>query len=149
MLFFRKGYVYTVTRPYAGFRHPDRMAPDSSVWGGKLIALYGLEICSLRYWSFPAYFRNSEFSGDLHGHLSGDSLAYAGTLHSSMPEDISGIFRRFPCEKMKECAPGRIELVSWKILIFTFTTRPRLPYMKRNKTWCIVFHSFKWICNKE
>ncbi len=41
-----------------------------------------------------------------------ESLAYAGTLHSSMPEDISGIFRRFPYEKMKECATGRIELVS-------------------------------------
>jgi hypothetical protein len=26
---------HTVTRPYAGFRHPDRMAPDSSVRGGE------------------------------------------------------------------------------------------------------------------
>jgi hypothetical protein len=26
---------YTVTRPYAGFRHPDQMAPDSSVRGGE------------------------------------------------------------------------------------------------------------------
>ncbi len=98
-------------------------------WEGKMIALYGPGICSLWYWSFPAYFRNPEFSGDLQGHRSGESLAYAGTLHSSMPEDISGIFRRFPCEKMKECAPGRIKLVSWRILIFTSTTRPRLPYM--------------------
>jgi hypothetical protein len=23
--------IYTVTRPYAGFRHPDRMAPDQTV----------------------------------------------------------------------------------------------------------------------
>ncbi len=95
---------------------------------GKMIALYGPGICSLRYWSFPGYFRNPEFSGDLNGRLSGESLAYAGTLHSSMPEDISRIFRRFPCEKMKECAPGRIELVSWRILIFTITTRPQSLY---------------------
>jgi hypothetical protein len=26
---------YTVTRPYAGFRHPDRMAPDQTVRGGE------------------------------------------------------------------------------------------------------------------
>ncbi len=30
-----KRCLYTVTRPYAGFRHPDRMAPESSVWGGE------------------------------------------------------------------------------------------------------------------
>jgi len=28
----------TVTRPYAGFRHPDRMAPESSVRGRKNIS---------------------------------------------------------------------------------------------------------------
>ncbi len=28
-------YLYTVTRPYAGFRHPDRMAPDQTVRGGE------------------------------------------------------------------------------------------------------------------
>jgi hypothetical protein len=44
---------HTVTRPYAGFRHPDRMAPDSSVWGGKIIALYDPGICFLRFRSFP------------------------------------------------------------------------------------------------
>ncbi len=27
--------AYTVTRPYAGFRHPDRMAPDKTVRGGE------------------------------------------------------------------------------------------------------------------
>jgi hypothetical protein len=30
----------TVTRPYAGFRHQDRMAPDSSVWGGENDCFY-------------------------------------------------------------------------------------------------------------
>jgi hypothetical protein len=29
------GGSYTVTRPYAGFRHPDRMAPDQTVRGGE------------------------------------------------------------------------------------------------------------------
>ncbi len=27
--------TYTVTRPYAGFRYPDRMAPDQTVRGGE------------------------------------------------------------------------------------------------------------------
>ena len=31
----RRDAQHTVTRPYAGFRHPDRMALDSSVWGGE------------------------------------------------------------------------------------------------------------------
>jgi hypothetical protein len=33
-------------------------------------------------------------------------------LHSSMPADIFGIFQRFSCEKMKECVPGGIKLIS-------------------------------------
>ncbi len=43
----RRGSVWcTVTRPYAGFRHPDRMAPDQtvrgrenecSIWSGNLL----------------------------------------------------------------------------------------------------------------
>jgi hypothetical protein len=28
-------YIHTVTRPYAGFCHPDRMAPDQTVRGGE------------------------------------------------------------------------------------------------------------------
>jgi hypothetical protein len=27
--------IYTVTRPYAGFRHPDLMEPDQTVRGGE------------------------------------------------------------------------------------------------------------------
>jgi hypothetical protein len=77
-----------------------------------MIALYGTGICSLKYRSFLAFFRNREFSGDLHGHQSRESLAYAGTLHSSMLEDISGISGDFPMTKIKECAPGRIKLMS-------------------------------------
>ncbi len=42
----KKETGYTVTRPYAGFRHPDRMAPDQtvregendfSIWPGNLL----------------------------------------------------------------------------------------------------------------
>jgi hypothetical protein len=74
-----------------------RRTHRSGEW--KVIALYGPGICSLRYQSFPALFRNPEFFRDLHGHRSGESLAYAGILHSSMSEDISGNFRRFLCKK--------------------------------------------------
>jgi hypothetical protein len=35
------------------------------------------------------------FSGDFHGHRSEKYLAHAGILHSSIPQDISGIFWRF------------------------------------------------------
>jgi hypothetical protein len=59
-----------------------------------MIALYGPGISLLRYLSFPAFFEIPELSGDLHDHQSGELLSYAGILHSSMPEDISGIFRR-------------------------------------------------------
>jgi hypothetical protein len=62
---------------------------------GKIIALYDLGISLLRLLNFPAFFRNPEFSRDLHDPQSGEFLSYAGILHSSMSEDISGIFRRF------------------------------------------------------
>jgi hypothetical protein len=60
-----------------------------------MIALYGLGISLLRYLNFPEFFEIREFSEDLHGHQLGESLSYSGILHSSMPEDISGIFLRF------------------------------------------------------
>jgi hypothetical protein len=34
----KKAILYTVTRIYAGFRHPDRMTPESSVRGGENIS---------------------------------------------------------------------------------------------------------------
>jgi hypothetical protein len=45
---------------------------------GKMIALNGPGISLLRYLNFPAFFRIPEFSGDLHDHLSGELLSYAG-----------------------------------------------------------------------
>jgi hypothetical protein len=66
-----------------------------------MIALYGLGISLLRYLNFPELFKIREFSGDLHDHQLGEFLSYAGILHSSMPEDISGIFRRFTLWKNK------------------------------------------------
>ncbi len=71
---------------------------------GKMIAIYGPGISLLRYLNFPAFFEIPEFFGDLHDHQSEELLSYASILHSSMPEDNSGIFRRVPCEKMRECA---------------------------------------------
>ncbi len=62
---------------------------------GKMIALYGPGISLLRYQKFPAFFESPEFSWDLHDHQSEEFLSYAGILHSSVPEDISGILRRF------------------------------------------------------
>ncbi len=35
--------VYTVTRPYAGFRHPDQMVPDQMVREREMVALHGPE----------------------------------------------------------------------------------------------------------
>jgi hypothetical protein len=93
--------AYTVTRPYAGFRHPDRMAPDSSVWGGENDCFIWSGNMLAQVLKFSGIFPKSGIFRGFGGHLSGESLAFAGTLHSSMPEDISGIFRRFPCEKMK------------------------------------------------
>ncbi len=103
--------VYTFHKPELSFTlHPvyhtllQELTQDSATltgWRrshrsgeGKIIALHGPGICSFMYRSFPAFFRNPEFSGDFHFHRSGKSLAHAGVLHSLMPEDISGIFRR-------------------------------------------------------
>ncbi len=61
---------------------------------GKMIAPYGPGISLLRYLNFPTFFEIPEFSWDLHDQ-SEEFLSYAGILHSSVPEDISGIFRRF------------------------------------------------------
>jgi hypothetical protein len=73
-----------------------------------MIALYGPGISLLRLLNFPAFFRNSEFSGDSHVHQSGEFLSYAGILHSSMLEDIYGIFRRFNTVK-KSNSVRRVE----------------------------------------
>ncbi len=54
----------------------------------------------------------------------GSPLPVPVLVHSSMAEDISGIFQRFPCEKIKERAPGGIAFTSVGVQIFTFTTRP-------------------------
>ncbi len=69
------------------------------------------------------------------------SLTNAGILHSSMPEDISGIFRRFNLWKKErvwtgrdqtknECEQGGIKLTSLGVLILSYTPRPRLPCMR-------------------
>jgi hypothetical protein len=103
----------TVTRLYEVFRHPDRMAPESSVmevendcftWSGNLPTKVP--------YVFPTFFQNPEFSGDFHGHRPRKSLALAGIFHSSMAEEISGIFRRISCEKTEVCAQGGIDLWS-------------------------------------
>jgi hypothetical protein len=69
-----------------------------------MIALYDPGISLLRLQNFPAFFRYPEFSRDLHDPQSGAFLSYAGILHSSMSEDISGILRRFyPVKKQRTC----------------------------------------------
>ncbi len=90
-----------MTRPYAGICHSVQIAPNSSVGGdGKIVALYGPGICSLRYRSSPALFRQPEFSETYY--------------HSPMPEDI---YVDFSCEKMQDCVQGGVELTSLGILI--------------------------------
>jgi hypothetical protein len=49
-------------------------------------------------------------------------------LHSSMPEDISGIFWRLPKVKDKECEQVGIEVTF--LLTLSCTTRPWLPCMR-------------------
>jgi hypothetical protein len=62
---------------------------------GKIIALYDPGISLLRLLNFPTFFRNPEFSRDLHDTQSGEFLSYAGILHSSMSKtfpEFSGDF---------------------------------------------------------
>ncbi len=74
---------------------PDGAGPNGQGRGKWWLYIYDPGISLLRYLYFPAFFQVMEFSGNLHDHLSGEFLSYAGILQSSMPEDSSGIFRRF------------------------------------------------------
>ncbi len=91
---------YTVTRPYAGFRHPDRMAPDQTVREGE-------NDCFI--WS-------------------GNFLAQVPKFSDIFPNP--GIFRRFTLRKNQGRAQGGIELMILGVQILTSTSTPRLPYMK-------------------
>jgi hypothetical protein len=54
--------VHTVTRPYEGFRHPDWIAPESTVRGRENDSLVRPGYIHLQIPSFPVV---PEFSGDL------------------------------------------------------------------------------------
>jgi hypothetical protein len=74
---------YTVTRPNAGFRQPDRTASESSVRGDKIFPLVGPGAYTPKLRTFPVV---TELS------------------------DGYGIFQRFPCEKKTVYPQGGIKL---------------------------------------
>ncbi len=129
---FRK-ILYTVTRPYAGFRHPDRMAPDQTVregendcfiWSGNFLAQVpkfsgifrkpGIFLrftwSSVRRVSFLCWYFT--FLG-------------AGRHFRNFPEI-------YPVKKWKS-AYGGIEHRISGILLHTSTSTPQLPYIKAHK----------------
>jgi hypothetical protein len=57
--------LYIVTRPYAGFRHPDWMAPDKRSGEGKILSLAhaGILLSSMPEISFP---KLQFFRGEFH-----------------------------------------------------------------------------------
>ncbi len=121
--------TYTVTRPYAGFRRPDRMAPDQTVrggendcfiWSGNFLAQVP-KVSSIL--GNPGIFRRFTWSS-----VRGApflcwyfTLLDAGRHFRNVPES-------YPV-KMKD-APGRIELRPSWLQLHTSTSTPQLPYMK-------------------
>jgi len=69
-----------------------------------MIALNGPGISLLRYLNFLAFFRIPEFSGDLHDHLSGEFLSYAGIYIPRCRMTFPEFSGDLPCEEMKVSA---------------------------------------------
>ncbi len=121
-------FSYTVTRPYAGFRHPDRMAPDQTVRGGE-------NYCFI--WSGNFLAQVAKFSSIFP--KPGILQIFTWSSVRGVPFlcwyftflDIGRHFRNFqeilPCEKIKERAQGGIELRIYGMAILTSTSTPRLP----------------------
>ncbi len=89
----QKIFEYSVTRPFAGFRHPDRMATeDQTVRGGEILSLAHAGILhssmSLPHAGILYSSISLAHAGILYSSI---SLAHAGILHSSMLEGISGM----------------------------------------------------------
>jgi hypothetical protein len=80
-----------------------------------MVALIGLGICCLRSRSFPAFSRNLEFFGDL--------VPSPWMVFYILPcqKRFQEFCRDSPCEKIEECAHGRIGLLSLGILLLAYT----------------------------
>ncbi len=123
-----EGRPYTVTRPYAGFRHPDRMAPDQTVRGGE-------NDCFI--WSGNFLAQVAKFSSIFP--KPGIFQRFTWSSVRGVPFlcwyftflDVGRHFRNFPeilpCEKIKERARGGIELRICGMVILASTSTPRLP----------------------
>jgi hypothetical protein len=122
--------VYTVTRPYAGFRHPDRMAPDQMVRGGE-------NYCFIWSGNFPAQvpkFSSIFWNPGIFLRFTWSSVRRvpflcwfftflgAGRHFRNFPEI-------YPVKKWKS-AHGGIQRRISRTLLRTSTSTPQLPYMK-------------------
>ncbi len=140
---------YTVTRPYAGFRHPDRMAPDQTVRGGEndCFIWSGNFLAQVAKFSSifpkPGIFRRFTWS-------SVQGVPFLCWYFTFL--DAGRHFRYFPeillCEKIKEHAQGGIELRILGMEILTSTSTPRLPYILTFK-FEIFFFNYSPSCTRN
>ncbi len=119
---------HTVTRPYAGFRHPDRMAPDQTVRGGEndCFIWSGNFLAQIpkfsRIFQNPGIFQRFTWS-------SVRGVPFLCRYFTFL--DAGRHFRNFPDiypVKKWESAQGRSELSSSGILHHTSISTPQLPY---------------------
>ena len=127
-------HVYTVTRPYAGFRHPDLMAPDQTVRGGENDCL----IWSGNFLPQVAKFSSIFPKPGIFQRFTWSSVRGVPFLCWYFTFlDAGRHFRNFPeilpCEKIKERAQGGIELRILRMVILTSTSTPRLHYWRVTK----------------
>ncbi len=118
----------TVTRPYAGFRHPDRMAPDQTVRGGENYCF----IWSGNFLAQVAKFSSIFPKPRIFQRFTWSSVRGVPFLCWYFTFlDVGRHFRNFPeilpSEKIKERAQGGIELRIYGMGIITSTSTPRLP----------------------
>ncbi len=124
---------HTVTRPYAGFRHPDRMAPDQTVRGGENDCFIWSGNFLAQVPKFSSIFRNP-----------GILLRFTWSLVRRVPFlcwyftfiGAGRHFRNFPeiypVKKWKS-AHGGIQQTILGILLHASTSTPQIPYRKIHK----------------
>ena len=120
---------YTVTRPYAGFRHPDRMAPDQTVRGGENDCFIWSGNFLAQVPKFSSIFRNPgiflRFTWS-----SVRRVPFLCWYFTFLPEDISGIFRRFTMWRNESVRRVGLKVGSkcYYSTVNTSTSTPQLPY---------------------
>ncbi len=122
---------HTVTRPYAGFRHPDRMAPDQTVRGGENDCFIWSGNFLAQVPEFSSIFRNP-----------GIFLRFTWPSVRRVPfrktfPEFSG---DLPCEKTKECTwwDRTQDLRNTTPLLYLYTTTT-LHASSQNIAYCFSF----------